>query len=466
MTTKLAEKVLDKIALADDQQQLVLWDSELAGFAAVVGKKRTTFVVEYRAIDPTTGTKVKRRQVIGRRGELRDDGHPWSVTLARQRALELLGQVAGGGDPSARKREAATTGGPTLGEAFDLHVSRMRANRASARSIETVTTERDKYLADWVARPLQTIERTHCRELHERLSREHGPYIANRVLRHVRAAWNTALKEHDLPANPTIAVHWNKEHRRQEPMAWSKLPSWHETVTTLDPIIVGGKRVGARPGVRGDYQMFMLLTGLRRMDAATVRWEHLDLEAGKLRRPNPKGGKERAFTIPLSTECVKILEKRRTENQITFKKGDRGWVFPSHAIKSKPCALCRALGQPDHEAGAVMHIAEGKVQKYDKAKKKAERILPSPHRLRDTYTSALVEVGQISPFVIDVLTNHRPPRGSVTAGYIDLSFEHLTECQERVTQFLLSKMKPPPEDKAKKPPKKKRSKEHHLKLVA
>lgn len=463
MTTQLAEKMLDKIALAEDQQQLVLWDAEIPGFAAVIGKKRTTFVLEYRALDPETRLKVKRRQVIGRRGELREDGHPWSVTLARQRARELLGQVAGGGDPSAAMRNR--TGGPTLSDAFNLHESRMRADQATASSIVTFTRERDKYLADWMQRPLRTIERTHCRELHEKLSKDNGPYLANRVMRHVRAAWNTALKEHDLPANPTIAVHWNKEHRRQEPIAWAKLPAWFETVVTLEPIIVDGMRVGARPGVRGDYQMFVLLTGLRKMDAATVRWEHIDLDARTLRRPSPKGGKERAFTIPLSSECVRILARRQLENRVAFKEGDAGWVFPTRAIKSKPCALCAALGKPAHEGGAPVHLVEGKQQRFDKEMGKSTRILPSPHRLRDTYTSALVEVGGVSPFVIDVLTNHRPPRGSVTAGCIDLSIEHLTECQERVTQFLLAKLHPPPDDKAKKPSKT-QPQERHLRVVA
>src|SRR5688572_16659561 len=161
MSTKLSERVLDKVELADDQQQLVLWDEELPCFGVVIGKKRATFVVQFRAIDSETGSKAKRRLVVGRRGEVRADGHPWTVVLARQRARELLGQVAGGGDPSRGRRSPASA--PTLTDAFDLHLDRMRADRASASSIATITRERDKYLAAWLQRPLNTIERAHCR---------------------------------------------------------------------------------------------------------------------------------------------------------------------------------------------------------------------------------------------------------------------------------------------------------------
>lgn len=291
MQTKLTERALASIALPDGVPQIVVRDSEVTGFRAVVGRRCTTFAVEYRTLDPATGRSTKRVQIIGRQGADRGDGHLWNTTTARQRALELVGKAAGGGDPRADVRKLAA--GPTLRAAMALHLDGMRAKERSARSIETIAREMADYLGGWLDRPLVQITRSECREFHRKVSDENGPYIANRIMRHVRAVWNTALKEHELPANPTIAVQWNKEHWRQEPIPWANLPAWHTTVTSLEPIIEDGNRVGARPGVRGDYQLFVLLTGLRRMDAATVRWEHLNLDEGELHRPNPKGGKER-----------------------------------------------------------------------------------------------------------------------------------------------------------------------------
>ena len=431
-TIKLSEKSVAALGAPTDDAQAYYWDTEVHGFGVVIGRTGQRTLVARGRVD---GKLVKRK--IGVLGQPRaGDGHTWTVQLGRIEAKTVLGKMAEGRTPPTNVHRVS---GPTLGEAIELHLARMRKKGARPRSLSTVEGERDRHLSDWLDRPLKTIERSHCRELHERLTKNSGPYVANRLMRCIRAAWNTALREHDLPVCPTIAVNWNKEHRRQEPIAWAKLPEWFATLQTLEPIIVRGERVGSRPGVRGDYNMVMLLTGLRRMDAATIRWEHVDIKKQTLRRPNPKGGEERAFTIPLSSELVKVFERRKRENRDNFTKGDAGWVFPTWAVKSKPCSLCEELGQPKHEAGAVIHTVEGKQLRANEDGK-VEQILVSPHRLRDTYTSALVEVGGISPFVIDVLTNHRPPRGTVTAGYIDISDEHLAECQERVSEFLVDKM--------------------------
>jgi integrase len=452
MKVKLTEKSLAAIELPDDVAQLLVRDTEVTGFGVVIGRNKRTFIVEGRV------DGVQRRKAIGVAGELDKDGTPWTPQLARAEAKRVLADMSRGKDPTAERRQRLE--GPTLDDALTLHLSKMSHDGSRPRSIEVVKSETKKHLGAWLDRPLAALSRTEVRERHEELTEESGEYLANRVMRHLRAAWNTLAKEHELPVCPTIAVHWNKEERRQEPIPWSELPGWFQKISVLEPIIKDGKRVGARPGVRGDYHLITLLTGLRKMDAATIRWEHLDLEARTLRRPNPKGGADRAFTIPLSSECVRVFQRRQRENQHTFKDGDGGWVFPTRAIKDKPCYLCAELGLGErHEPGGIVHLVEGKEQHVNKKTKKAENVIPTPHRLRDTYTTALVEVGGISPFAIDVLTNHRPPRGSVTAGYVDLSTEHLAECQERVSRFIMGQLKP-----KKSGPKKKAAR--HLAAVA
>jgi len=301
--------------------------------------------------------------------------------------------------------------GITLADAIELHLRAMRARRCAQRSMATLVEETGRHLGDWLARPLASRSRHEVATRHERITAERGPWVANRVLQQFRAVYNTAARRfEDLPAtNPAIAVTFNRVRRRREPIPWSELPAWRRRVQAL-----------GNP-VRRDLQLVLVFTGLRSLDARTIRWSHVDLAAGTLFRPRPKGGEERAFTVPVANVVLEILRRRRAGNARFADEGDGGWVFPTR-----------------DRAGRVTHVQEAKEQRYARGRK--VRWLPSPHRLRDTFATAAHEA-RVHPLDLKVLLNHAlPGSGDVTEGYIRPSVEHLRGCAERVAGFLEARM--------------------------
>ncbi len=376
---KLTKTYVDSTAFTDKGQE-VHWDSELTGFGLRIGTRSKSFVVQ------KSGKGIK---TIGRYGVL-------TVAQARQRAQDILADIV-----NDRLGRAPTL---NLRKAMQDYVGGMRNAGRAPRSIADLEYRMKNYLADWLDRPLASITRTEVRERHKRIGKKNGPYMANGVFRNFRAIYNDALAQYDgLASNPCVALRnrWFKEKRRQEPV--QELRDWWLIVMRLNP-------------VRRSYQLFVLFTGLRRSDAATIRWEDVNLDVGTLHRPNPKGGAEKAFTDPLSRVALGLLQFRSRQNQILFP--DSPWVFPAESKSG--------------------HIEEPKEQRQLNGKKVAR--LPSPHRLRDTFTTACAEVG-LSPYDIDVLTNHRPPKGTVTAGYIRQDIDHLHQCQEKVTAHLLKRVR-------------------------
>ncbi len=381
-------------------RQRSYWDTKEPGLGLVVRRPRkeqngmnATFIFQ-RDVDGKT-YKV----TIGRFGT-------WTVDQARKRTRELR-QEMDQDDWDGRGRARRVT----LAQALQMHLDGMVAKECTESSLRTVRYEVNKYLADWLDRPLARITGEECRSRHRHQTRNCGPYVANRVMRHVRALYRTAARVHKaLPReSPTTAVAFNKERRRRQPIPWLDVPTWWEDVH------------GLPNPVRRDLNLFVLFTGLRSTDARTVRWEDVDFGRGTIHRPRPKGGEDRAFTVPLPGFALELLRQRREENRIAF-GDDGGWAFPSRK-----------------RGGDVTHVQQSRELRYEgngKQKRKV-RALPSLHRLRNTFATAAHEA-RVHPMDLKLLMNHvLPISGDVTEGYVRPSVEHLRECVEKVAAFLL-----------------------------
>jgi integrase len=318
-----------------------------------------------------------------------------TTAQARKKAQDALARMANGENPNKTKNGARARA-ITLAAALELYLASPKP-----RSQQTLNSYRyvtEKYLGDWLARSLKDIARDEACTRHKRLGNESGKYTANFVFRVFRAVYNRALKQHaDLPGNPTIAVDFYPEEPRKAAIPFDQLPAWYQEVMAMD-----------NP-VRRAYLLFVLFTGLRRESAAVVRWKDVNLKEGTLFIPNPKGGKKRAFKLPLSEYLVNILKERKKENEILFPGSP--YVFPSWGKKG--------------------YITEPR-EKF--------KIVFSIHGLRHTYISAAQAAG-VPLYDIKLLTNHALPKGDVTAGYITPSLDALGKQQVCISKYLLELIK-------------------------
>jgi integrase len=346
------EAAIRRAAVADGQRQTFLWDNRLRGFGLRISGG-----------NPAVKAWIAQRELPGGISRRVTLGYYPAMTLtqARQAAIVELSKMLQGIDPNATRRrqvqeqqlkEYETY---TLRQALENHIGFMQSKHCADRSLETQRDAVERLLAPWLGRPLISISRKDCIERHRQLTSRHGPVAANRALRCFRACWRSAQRLFEqLPPHPVFVV-YNKQQRKRSPIPWEQLPAWWAGVEALD-----------NP-VRRDLNLLILLTGLRSEDARTIRWEHIDFDKGTLHRPKPKGGVDRAFTIPLCAYLLGTLAKRKLNNVILF-NDDRGWAFPTR-----------------DNADRVTHVRDARKTKYiedDKGKLHKITAAPTPHRLR------------------------------------------------------------------------------------
>jgi site-specific recombinase XerD len=389
----LTDKLLARLPLASHKQYKVR-DGELSGFFVLVGKRKKSFMAQgefWRDGAREFAAQVK----LGECGDI-------STREARSRAKDALGLIARGQRPGDETK--MKPGAITLRRAWERYRdAHMIRKGRSPGTIENYRDHMERLFANWLDKPLAHLGRQPkvIADRHDEITKENGPYIANGAMRSLRAVYNHARKTNrDLPPeNPTLAIDWNQESRRDTGMGPNDLPGWLEELRALD-----------NP-VRREFHLLTLLSGSRPTALMHVRIEHIDFAARLLHIPKPKGGEERAFDIPLSRAMIRgIIRAMRAGRVLHAERADT-WLFPA-----------------DSESG---HLVE--------QKEKRSVLSKWGNDLRQSYRTIAQSVG-VSKLDVHLLMNHSLP--GVNEGYITrdkLLNDLLRKQQERISSVVMER---------------------------
>jgi integrase len=180
-------------------------------------------------------------------------------------------------------------------------------SRFVAGHVATKTKPRTRieygYLLDTYVLPaigrlrVREVTRKHVTDLHHSLRDK--PYAANRTLAVLSKMFNLAEKWGERPdgSNPCRHVDRYGERKRERFLSAVELARLGEVLTTAEqdrsvsPFAIAAIRL-------------LVLTGARRNEILTLKWEHVDFERACLRLPDSKTGQK---TVHLNAPALQLL---------------------------------------------------------------------------------------------------------------------------------------------------------------
>lgn len=388
---KLTKAFVDKAELPIGKDQVFYRDDQLKGFALRVTASGTkSFVVE-----KNISNKV-RRVTLGKYGAL-------TVEQARKEAQKMIGQIATGIDPIAEKL-ASKMSAVTLGEVFEDYINARKSLKHNTlynyRRVLTIA------FAGWGKKPLISITKDKVANHHEKLGKEHGEAYANLAMRLLRALFNFAEGQYEDAQGKTLITE-NPVKRLSQTRAWYRVK---QRDTYIKPHELGvwyeGVQALQNETLR-DYLLLLILSGLRRQEAARLIWSNIDLQAKTFTVTDTKN--HLSHTLPMS-DYLYALFKLRSLSRIN------DYVFPG--------------------TGAAGHIIEPRKQMAQVTK--ISGIHFTIHDLRRTYIT-IAEGLDISAYALKRLMNHKMS-GDITAGYIVTDVERLRKPMQQITDYMLKCM--------------------------
>ena len=383
--TKLAYRTLSNrmVGKLEVEKDTVFWDRELTGFGVRVyptGSK--VYIAQAR------GPEGPKRVAVGRQGVIHAEE-------ARKRAALIISRIKAGEEAVPELMKPA--GGSTVAELAARYLTEYVSVRCKPRTVASTRTVVHRHIVPALGKmPLAAVERAQVAELHQRLYET--PAIANAVVGALSAMYKLAGEWGLVPEgllNPCRSLVKYPGRRRERFLTEAE---FDRLGCVLDEVEAkGGASAPAVAAIR-----LLILTGCRKSEILTLRWEDVAPDENELRLPDTKTG---ARAVSLSPAAVKLLAglPRLPGNP---------WVIPGR----KPGGRLSSLDY-------VWRIIREKAGLED------VRI----HDLRHSYASRALALGESLPMIGKLLGHSQI---QTTARYAHLARDSVKEAAELVAESI------------------------------
>jgi integrase len=277
---KITKRVVDGL-----KPGAFVWDRGFGCKATETGTK--VYVVSYRI------GRRKRRYTIG------THGHPWTPDVARKEAARLLTLVGAGLDPMATKMAARTA--PTVRDLAERFLREHVEAKKKPKTQEEYRRLVDKNILPVLgSRAITAVTAADVGALHHRFRRT--PTTANRAIAVLSKAmtlaerWGLRLGG----TNPCRGLERYNETKRRRYLSPDEL-------ARIGRALADAERDGTLSIFAIAAIKLIVLTGARRHEILSLRWEHVDLDAGELRLPDSKTGAKTLYLAPAAIEVLRAL---------------------------------------------------------------------------------------------------------------------------------------------------------------
>ena len=387
-------------------KEYFLWDDRLKGFGLRISPSGSkSFVFQYRSGGGRGGTN--RRPRIGAFGTI-------TATQARQIAEGWAAQVVQGQDPSAERQERRDA--PRMTDLFQRYLSDHAVPHKKASSVEEDRRLIRMYLDPHFARKkVADLSRSEIDKFHKSLSDK--PYRANRALALLSKALNLCEIwgwRHD-GSNPCRHVKKYAERKRERFLSAQEINRLGDALTRA----AKGELQYRKPGRISPYLVspyavaairLLIFTGARKGEILSLRWEHVNLAAGRLELPDSKSGAKFVYLPAPAQQLLSELER----------SDDNPFVI----VGAKPGAHLVNLKDPWEAIRSAADLPEVRI-----------------HDLRHSFASVAAGGGMSLP-VIGALLGHR--NNSTTQRYAHLADDPLRAAAEAIGSRIEDALGPVP----------------------